>query len=383
MRDVGAPFQARVDQAVLEDLKRRLARTRWPDEQAGVEWQLGVPLDYMRRITDHWRDVFDWRAWEARINRHEQRIIDLDGQPLHVLIERGSGPNPLPLLLVHGWPGSFLEFIDLIDPLAHPERFGGREEDAFTVIVPSLPGFGFSPAAAAMPAPGDFGLLWHKLMVDALGFDRYVAQGGDKGATSISMLALRHPEKLAAIHLNMLGLFPYGPLANPDDAEENAWLAELNASLAREGGYVHIQSTKPQTLGYGLTDSPAGMAAWILEKFHAWTIQGERRDPPFSMDHLLANVMLYWINGINAANRTYVPMANRQIVSASEGARVEVPTGFTLFGRDIIPMPPRSLLERLYNVQHIRTSAGGGHFAAMENGQMLIEDMRAFFSSFR
>lgn len=383
MRNVGTSFRAHVDDAVLEDLKRRLGQTRWPDEQSGVDWQLGVPLDYMRRVVDYWRDRFDWRAWEARINQHEQRMIDVDGQLVHVLIERGSGSNPLPLLLVHGWPGSFLEFIDIIGPLAHPERFGGKEEDAFTVVVPSLPGFGFSPPSAAIPGPSDFGLLWRKLMVDALGFERYVAQGGDKGATSISMLALQHPENLAAIHLNMLGLFPYGELANPADAEENAWLAALNASLAREGGYYSIQSTKPQTLAYGLTDSPVGVAAWILEKFHAWTIRGERGDPPFDMDHLLANVMLYWLGGINAANRSYVSMADRQVVGAGKGARIDVPTAFALFGRDIVPTPPRSVLERLYNLHHLRTWDSGGHFAAMENGQILIDEMRSFFAAFR
>ncbi len=379
----GKPFRVAVPQPVLDDLQERLSRTRWPTEPQVPNWTYGTPLSYAQRLVEHWRQDFDWRAWEARINRFEQRLVDIDGIDIHVLIEQGSGAHPLPLILTHGWPGSFLEFIELVEPLAHPERYGGRVEDAFTVIVPSLPGYGFSGAPRAPITPRHVAGMWHRLALE-LGLTRYAAQGGDWGSVVTSWLALDHPGALAAIHLNMVGLRPWiGSGSPPVSAEEKAWINAAQQVRARETGYQQIQGTKPQSLAYPLTDSPAGLAAWIVEKFHGWTIGGEDRDPPFGLDHLIANVMVYWINGINAANWLYVSLVDGTAAGLAQGERVAVPTGFSLFPRDLLLPPPRSWAERAYDVRAFNVFGTGGHFPAMENGPLLIEEIRTFFRSWR
>lgn len=380
----GEPFRVAVPDESLTDLHQRLARTRWPIEPQGGGWRYGANLDYVRGLIAHWQTGFDWRAWEARINRFEQSRIEVDGLRIHTLIEPGSGTNPLPLVLTHGWPGSFLEFIDLIEPLAHPERFGGSADDAFTVIVPSLPGYGFSDPPPAPITPRQVAALWHKLAVDELGLTRYVAQGGDWGSAVTSWLALDHPQGLAAIHLNMTGLRPWtGEGTPPVTGEEKAWIARIQKHLARETAYQQIQGTKPQTLAYALTDSPAGLAAWIAEKFHGWTIGGEDRDPPFDMDWLLANVMLYWLNGINAANWLYVSIVEGTAGALKAGERVGVPTGLSLFPRDLLLPPPKSWIERAYDVRYYRVFERGGHFPAVEQGPLLADEIRRFFRDYR
>jgi microsomal epoxide hydrolase len=380
----GEPFRVAVPDEILTDLHQRLAQTRWPIEPAGGGWRYGANLDYVRGLVAHWQTGFDWRAWEARINRFEQRRIEVDGLKIHILIEPGSGSNPLPLMLTHGWPGSFLEFIDLIEPLAHPERFGGSAKDGFTVIVPSLPGYGFSDPPPAPITPRQVAALWHKLAVDKLGLSRYVAQGGDWGSAVTSWLALDHPQGLAAIHLNMTGLRPWtGEGAPPVTDEEKAWIVRIQKHLVRETAYQQIQGTKPQTLAYALTDSPAGLAAWIVEKFHGWTIGGEDRDPPFDMDWLIANVMLYWLNGINAANWLYVSIVEGTAGTLKAGERVGVPTGLSLFPRDLLLPPPKSWVERAYDVRYYRVFERGGHFPAVEQGPLLADEIRRFFRDYR
>lgn len=334
-------------------------------------------------MVEHWQTAFDWRAWEVRINRFEQRMVEVDGQPIHVLVEPGSGSNPLPLLLTHGWPGSFLEFIELIEPLAHPERFGGRGEDAFTVIVPSLPGYGFSPSPQSPMGPRQIARLWSKLATEHFGFERYVAQGGDWGAVVTGLLARLHPQGLAAVHLNMLGNIPVlGPDANLT-AEEGAWLAKMGAMQQEEGAYQQIPGTKPQSLAYGLTDSPVGLAAWIIEKFQGWTLgASSQEDPSFSMDWLLANVMLYWLNGINGANWLYQAARSGETRIAADECHT-VQAGFALFPNDLIPPAPRSFIERTFDVQHYRVYEQGGHFPALEQGTVLAADIREFFAGYR
>jgi microsomal epoxide hydrolase len=276
-----------------------------------------------------------------------------------------------------------LEFIDIIEPLAHPERFGGNAGDAFTVIVPSLPGYGFSDPPKAPITPRQVAGLWHKL-AEALGLDRYAAQGGDWGSVVTSWLAVDHPERLAAIHLNMTGLRPWtGPGTPPVTDEEKAWIGRMRKSMARESAYQQIQGTKPQTLAYGLTDSPTGLAGWIVEKFHGWTIGGEDRDPPFDMDWLLANVMLYWLGGINPANWLYVSIAEGTSAALKAGERAGVPTGLSLFPRDLLLPPPRSWAERAYDVRAFRVFEQGGHFPAVEQGPLLVEEIRGFFRDYR
>lgn len=222
----GTAFRVSIEQAQLDDLQQRLAQVRWPNEPENAGWRYGTAQPYLRRLLEHWQTAFDWRAWETRINRFEQRMVDVDGQLIHVLVEPGSGSNPLPLLLTHGWPGSFLEFIDLIEPLAHPERFGGREEDAFTVIVPSLPGYGFSPSPQSPMGPRAIARLWSKLVIEHFGFEHYVAQGGDWGAVVTGLLARLHPQGLAAVHLNMLGNIPCSRTQSPCEAERPTWFTQ-------------------------------------------------------------------------------------------------------------------------------------------------------------
>jgi microsomal epoxide hydrolase len=386
MREMFAaePFRVSVPDDVLDDLKSRLARARWPIEAKTRPWQYGADLTYLKSVVAYWHDRYDWRVCEAKLNRFPQFKATVGGRKLHFILERGSGDNPLPLLLTHGWPGSIVEFLDVIEPLAHPERFGGSAEDAFTVIVPSLPGYGFSDAPEAPITPRDIAALWHELMVDILGCDRYVAQGGDWGACITSWLAFDHPEHLAAIHLNMQGLLPFrGDGVPPMTDEELAWLKEAQARSRLESAYQQIQGTKPQTLSYGLTDSPVGLAGWILEKFHGWTVPGSTEPPPFDLDRLLTNVMLYWLNGFNASAWLYIALVDGEAFFLKAGERIDVPTGLFLFPNDLIPPPPDSWTRRVYNVTHRRDGETGGHFAVFENGPLLIEDMRAFFRYYR
>jgi pimeloyl-ACP methyl ester carboxylesterase len=378
------PFQVAVPDAVLDDLKNRLVRTRWPIEAKAAPWRYGTDLAYLKSVVTHWRDSYDWRVWEAKLNRFPHYKATVGGRKLHFILERGSGDNPLPLILTHGWPGSVVEFLDVIEPLAHPERFGGDIKDAFTVIVPSLPGYGFSDPPEAPITPRDIAGLWHELMVDVLGCERYVAQGGDWGATITSWLAFDHPGHLAAIHLNMQGLLPFrGEGVPPMTTEELAWLKEAQERSSLESAYQQIQGTKPQTLAYGLTDSPAGLAGWILEKFHGWTVPGSAEPPPFDIDHLLTNVMLYWLGGINASTWLYIALIQGEAFFLKPGEKIDVPTGLFLFPNDLIPPPPDSWTRRVYNVTHRRDGISGGHFAVFENGPLLVDDMRGFFRNYR
>jgi pimeloyl-ACP methyl ester carboxylesterase len=379
------PFRLHVPDSVLTDLKERLARTRLPDtEPAGRRWRYGTSLAYMRDVVTHWRDRYDWRAGEARINAFSHQKTTLGGKKIHFILERGSGDDPMPLLLTHGWPGSFVEFLDIIEKLAHPERFGGDVRDAFTVVAPSLPGYGFSDPPDAPIGPRDIAATWSTLMTDVLGCERYVAQGGDWGAIITSWLALDRPKNLQAIHLNMIGLRPFvGKESPPLSDEEKAWMERAQARRGGIAAYQQIQGTKPQTLAYGLTDSPAGLAAWILEKFHGWTIPDQDAVPPFDIDRLLTNVMLYWIGGINAANWIYVSIVEGTSVALKAGEFVNVPTGVLLFPNDLFSPAPETWIRRAYNLAQRKISDRGGHFPAMENGEMLTADMRAFFRRYR
>jgi len=381
-RPAARPFAVHVPDEVLADLADRLRRARLPNEQAGPDWATGTPLSYARRLRDYWLDRFDWRLWEERINRFDQQIIDVDGHDIHVIIERGSGTTPLPLLLTSGWPGSFLEFIDVIDRLAHPERWGGDAEDGFTVVLPSLPGYGFSPAPAAPMRPEDIAALWSRLS-ELLGYDRYGAYGSDWGSLVTASLALRHPERLAAILITSAGLMPAVGAngAAPPTPEEQAWMAAAERRLRAESGYQVVQGTKPQSLSYGHTDSPLALACWIAEKFHGWTTPGSLDDPAIPMDALLANVMLYWINGSLAPMWLYLFLGD--FMPQPVGTRVSTPAGFLLAAQDLSVPPPRSWLERTFDVARFTVSSEIGHFPGYENPDVLIGEIRAFFKPFR
>jgi pimeloyl-ACP methyl ester carboxylesterase len=373
----GTHFRIEASEETLADLRQRLERTRLPKEQAGPDWKTGTPLSYAARLRDYWLREFNWRRWEARINAFEQRMVDIDGQRIHAIIEPGSGENPLPLVMTHGWPGSFIELIDLIDPLAHPEKYGGRVEDAFTVVVPSLPGYGFSPPPAAPLSPAAVAGLWSKLMTETFAFDRYVAYGSDWGSAVTSHLALDHFERLRAFLITSPGVIPALTDAEPLTEEEQAWQRRSHALMTPESGYQLVQGTKPQSLAYGHTDSPIALACWVIEKFHGWTTPGSLEDPPFPMDTLLANVMLYWLNSSVAPMWLYLFLSDW--APLAPGRKASVPGGFVFAPDDLLAPAPRSWVERSFNVSHYRVLEQGGHFPGMDNAGVLIAELREFF----
>ena len=369
------PFTIAVPDDVLDDLAQRLKRTRWPDAECVDDWSQGIPLAYTRELAEYWADGYDWRARESALNRFDQFTTDIDGLDIHFVHQRCGREDAFPLIITHGWPGSIAEFGKVIAPLC---------DAGFDVVCPSLPGYGFS----GKPTATGWGVeriaqAWDTLM-GRLGYQRYVAQGGDWGAIITSWLALDHPKNLAAIHLNMLGLRPpMGKDSPPLSDEEKSWLERAQARRGQITAYQQIQGTKPQTLAYGLTDSPAGLAAWILEKFHGWTIPDEDAPPPFDLDRLLTNIMLYWIGGINAANWIYVSIVEGTAGALKAGEYVKVPTGVFLFPNDLASPAPEAWIRRSYNLAQRNISDRGGHFPAMENGELLTADMRAFFRRYR
>lgn len=372
MLDVpGTPYKLQADDAMIADVRARMEAARFPAQQAGSDWETGTPLAYMRRLRDYWLNRFDWNVWVDRINSFEQRMVDVNGQQIHVIVELGSGAKPLPLVMTSGWPGSFVEFLDLIDPLAHPERHGGKVEDAFTVIIPSLPGYGLSPAPSKPLSPVDIAPLWSALITDCFKVDHFVAYGSDWGSAVTTAMAFDCPERLRGIMLTMAGAAPdlsEGPALT---AEEQKWVGKYKAALVRESAYQAIQGTKPQTLSYAQSDSPIGLAAWIVEKFQGWTVPGTQDDPPFSMDILLANIMLYWIGGSLAPSWLYIFLSG---ITPRTG-KARVPAAFMLPPDDLFPPPPRAWLERMFDVADYKLD-GVGHFPGMDSPDTLIMELR-------
>ncbi|MDQ3926111.1 MAG: epoxide hydrolase [Actinomycetota bacterium] len=380
------PFEVSIPQETLDDLCERLARARWPDEVAGAGWDYGSNLVYMKELTDYWQHGFDWRAQEAKINRFAHFRAEVDGFGIHFIHERGRGPEPIPIILTHGWPDSFYRMLKIIPLLVDPARHGGDPAYSFDVIVPSLPGYGFSdrPTERGM-TPSRIADLWARLMTQELGYERFAAQGGDIGSSVTQQLALDYPDSLAGIHLTdvpYLNLVTFYEGASELSEAERKYLEEGRKWGQEEGGYAVVQSTKPQTLAYGLNDSPAGLAAWILEKFRSWSDCDGDVEKRFSKDELLTNLTIYWATEtINSSFRVYYePFHNPP--PANAGERVEVPTGFAMFPKDLVPAP-REWAERFFNVEHWTQMPRGGHFAAMEEPELLAEDIRAFFRRFR
>jgi pimeloyl-ACP methyl ester carboxylesterase len=376
------PFTLHVPDAAIADLRERLARTRLPD-QAGEPWAYGSDVAYMQELVRYWHDEFDWRAAEATLNALPHYKLPLHGIEVHFLHVPGTGPDPCPLLLSHGWPGSVLEFLAIIPHLTDPARFGGDPADSFTVVAPSLPGYGLSFA----PGQQRFGVeaiadCFADLMT-ALGYQRFAAQGGDWGAFVTSRLGYAHARRLIGIHLNLMPI-PRDPAALADPTPEEArYLEELRIFLKEETGYQWIQGTRPQTLAFALTDSPVGLAAWIVEKFRAWSDCGGDLESVFSKDQLLANIGLYWFTG--AIGSSFWPYYARLHGPwhVPPGETVDVPTGFAAFPREIL-RPPRSMAERVYtDLRRWTVMRRGGHFAAMEQPEALADDIRAFFRPLR
>ncbi len=379
------PFTLCVPEADIEDLNARLARTRFPDQTPGPKWAYGSDSKYMRTLVEHWRTTFDWRKAEARLNTFPQFMAPLHGIDVHYLHVPGQGPNPKPLLLLHGWPGSVFEFLEIIPRLTDPARFGGKAEDAMTVIAPSLPGYGlsFKPDQKRFTIP-EMAACFVELMTGVLGYIRFGAQGGDWGAFTCSALGVWHPEKLTGIHLNMLSTNPYRKLDEANATpEEKRYAEEIRAWAKDEQGYIQIQGTKPQTLAYALTDSPAGLAAWIAEKFQIWTDHDGDFESVVSRDHLLSNIAFYWFTG--AIGSSFWPYYDRLHGPwpIPDGKTVDVPTGYAAFPREI-RRPPRSIAEKDYaDIRQWTVMKKGGHFAAMEQPEALAQDVLAFFATLR
>ena len=376
-------FQLHVADAAIDDLRERLARTRFPDQAPGEPWAYGTDVAYLERLVEHWRTSFDWRAQEARLNAFPQWTVPLHGIDLHFLHVVGKGPRPFPLLLSHGWPGSVFEFVDIIPRLTDPARFGGDPSDAFTVVVPSLPGYGlsFKPGQArlGLEAMAD---CFAELMTGVLGYDRFAAQGGDWGAFITSRLGAVHADKLIGIHLNLLAVRRDTKMLVNPTAEEKHFLVELETWLREETGYQWIQGTRPQTLAFGLCDSPAGLAAWIVEKFRRWSDCAGDVESVFSRDQLLANISLYWFTG--AIGSSFWPYYARMhgpwpIPDGGVGA----PMGYAAFPREIV-RPPRSVAAKMYtDIRRWTEMPAGGHFAAMEQPQALAREVVEFFRPLR
>lgn len=374
-------FEIRVDDAVLDDLRRRLAHTRFPDQIEGTGWEYGVSVEYLRDLVAYWRDGYDWRAAEARLNRLAHFRTRIDGQSIHFVHARSPEPDALPLLLMHGWPGSIVEFLDVIPRLTDPQTHGGEAADAFHVVAPSLPGYGFSePTRTRGWDVRRVARAFVELM-RRLGYQRYGAQGGDWGAQIATRIGAYDPEHCAGIHLNM-------PIASrPKEAppltdEEKADLAAMARFQAEESGYALQQATKPQTVGVALNDSPAGLLGWIVEKFRTWSDGGGDLETVLDRDALLTNAMLYWVTGTAASSARLYRECKHGGLWDEPAEHVPVPTGVARFPKEILRYP-RSWVERQYNVTRWTAMPRGGHFAAMEQPDLLVDDVRSFFRTVR
>lgn len=376
-------FKVQIPQETLDDLQERLARTRWADEISGAGWDYGSNLSYMKELIDYWLSHFDWRAQEEEINRFGHFRASIDNFGIHFIHERGKGSKPMPIIITHGWPSSFYQMLKIIPLLADPESHGGDPADSFDVIVPSMPGYGFSDR------PDKRGItvtriadLWARLMKEELGYHRFAAQGGDIGSGVTARLALTYPEMLIGIHVTDVRNPYLGEGARELSEAERKFLAEEEKWEKEEGAYGSIQATKPQTLAYGLNDSPVGLAAWIVEKFRAWSDCDGDVERRFTKDELLTNLTVYWATEtINSSIRLYYEHRHNSS-PLKHDERIEVPTAVALFPKDL-SRPPREWAERTCNLQQWTEMPRGGHFAAMEEPELLVEDIRAFFRPLR
>lgn len=378
------PFRISVPDDVLDDMRRRIANTRWPDEIPNSDWDYGSNMAYVRQLADYWANEFDWRAQEAMLNEFTHFRADVNGMGVHFIHERGKGPNPIPIVLTHGWPSTFFEMHKIIRPLTDPAAHGGDPADAFDVIVPSMPSYGFSDRTTergwSFSRVGD---LWTTLMTDTLGYDKFAAHGGDWGAGVTARLGYAHADKLIGIHVTAASGMPYlGEGSPPLTDAEKSFLVARSHWREYEGAYGHIQGTKPQTLSYGLTDSPVGLAAWIVEKFRAWSDCDGDVESVYTKDELLTNITIYWATQtISSSVRIYYE-SQRDPLNLAQGEIIAAPTAVTVFPKDI-SYPPREWAERMFNLQQWTEMPDGGHFAALEKPAQLVDNIRAFFRTLR
>jgi pimeloyl-ACP methyl ester carboxylesterase len=369
------PFRVSFSAEVIDDLRHRLDHTRWPDQLPDTGWELGTELSYLRQVCDYWAHDFDWAAAECRLNAWPQFTTVIDGQTVHAIHARAERPDALPLLVLHGWPGSVAEMLKIIEPLRQPDDAG----DAFHVVCASLPGFGFGGPT------GDRGWNVRRIaaamveLMERLGYRRFGVLGGDWGATTSNYLALAHAEHLVAIYLTMVAA---GPPPGSDGSElsesDKEWVAQSASFFRDESGYLQIQGTRPQTLAYGLTDSPAGLAGWMIEKFRAWSDCDGDLESAISRDELLTNISVYWVTGTaNSASRIYYEAMNAGEFQPIT-TRIEVPTGCAIFPKETV-RAPRPWAEHAWNLQHWTEMRRGGHFAALEVPDLLVADVRSFY----
>jgi len=377
------PFTVKIPNSEIKIIKEKIKNYPWHTMHNNEGWDYGTNLNYMKEISNYWVNGFDWYEHEAKINKFSNFITKVEDLDIHFIHEKGSGSNPLTLLVMHGWPGSIIEFLHIIEKLTHPEKFGGDKEDSFNVIVPSLPGFGFSGKPNRPIGPRKMAELLNKLMITNLGYKNYIAQGGDWGATISNWLAYDNPETCKAIHINCLTMrLPDGPQTK----EEKDWQIRFDKDQLIQDGYRTQQATKPQTLSYGMMDSPVGIAAWIIEKMHSWSdLKNNNIESIYTKDILLANIMIYILTKtFNSASWIYY--GRRE-----EGGRffpedfkkIEVPTAVAVFPAEMSEWPPRSYIERIFNIKQFSIMMKGGHFAAMEQPDLLINDIFKFSRTLR
>ncbi len=372
-------FQLEVTDAVLDDLKKRLSMTRWPNKETPEDWSQGIPLGYMQELCDYWQHEYDWRAREERFNRFPQFITEIDGVDIHFIHLPSVHENARPLIITHGWPGSVVEFHKVIEPLADPTAHGGNAEDAFHVVVPSLPGYGFS----GKPEVTGWGIekiadIWGELMA-RLGYDHYFAQGGDWGAMVTTHIGLQDKEHCDAIHLNMPVVIPDPNTMAELTPSEQASLMSMKFYQDWDSGYSKQQSTRPQTVGYGLVDSPSGQAAWIIEKFYQWTDCNGHPENAISRDELLDNVMMYWLSK-SAASSARLYWESFKNPPQEE---VDIPTGCSIFPKEIVRPSERWIRKRFTNLKYYNELEKGGHFAAFEQPEIFLQEIRTYFRSLR
>ena len=372
------PFKVSISDQVLKDIYKKVKDYPWHEEPNDSDWQYGTNLNYMKKISKYWTSEFDWRKLETKINNFSNFKTTIDDIELHYIYKKGSGKNSIPLLLCPGWPGSLVEFLNIIEQLTNPEKFGGKEEDSFDVIVPSLPGFGFSSRPSRPIGPRKMATIFNSLMTNVLGYKKYISQGGDFGGTICTWLAYDFPKNLLGIHINILiTRHPDGPQTE----EEKQWQERFKKEQRIEDGYRTQQATKPQTLSYAMMDSPVGVAAWIIEKIHGWSdIKNGDIESVYSKDILLSNIMIYLVTKtFNTASWIYY--GRRE-----EGGRalpkdhlpLTVPTAIAKFPKEYLEWAPKSYVERIYNVQQWTEMPAGGHFAAMEEPDLLVKDIISF-----
>jgi microsomal epoxide hydrolase len=377
------PFKVNISDQIIQDIYEKVKKYPWHEMPNDGGWAYGTNLDYMKEISKYWIDKFDWRKQEEKINKYSNFITKVDDIDIHFIQEKGSGSNPMPLLINHGWPGSIVEFLDIIEKLAHPEHFGGKKEDSFDVIAPSLPGYGFSGRPTRPIGPRKMADIFNKLMTKNLGYKNYLSQGGDWGATISNWLGYDHSKTCSAIHINCLTMrHPDGPQSK----EEKDWETKFAKDQIMQDGYRTQQATKPQTLSYGMMDSPVGVAAWIIEKFYFWSdIKNNDIESVYSKDTLLANIMIYLVTKtFNTASWIYYGRREEGgRFFPKDFHRIEIPTSVALFPAEMSAWPPRSYVDRMFNIKRWTKMSKGGHFAALEQPDLLIDDIRAFAQTLR